>query len=405
MTSVSIPAAQSSGPTTAPASKPRSLPAHVLGRARVIASRIYRTLTEKTIAARGNAALRIGYGGLWVLFLLREIPERDIAWGPNAPWTPAMERQYFDTTRMPNVIRDWYLAVSGLSNTDFQLFYLAAIVAGVLFAVGWHTRATSLLFAFVVVALENRTPMLTDGGDNVLLLMCLYLCATRCGRHWSLDARRERLRRDRLASAATAEPAPRPLPDWLAELAAVREQAVNLMHNGVTLVIAFQVCVIYEVAGMYKVQGGMWQEGTALTYILQLHWFQPWPALSHLVIQQTAAMMVFGYVTVFAQVGFPFAVFSPKLKYPSLVILTMMHLGIAVLMGLPFFSLIMLTGDMVFIPDRVWIKAGRLLGPRLPRPSLLTGRRGRPAQGEQTSAPPAELIDPVLTPAAPPTGA
>lgn len=367
MTLVTSPATPAPVPAAEPAAA-EQLPRPLLARARRIASDGYATLTERTIAARGAAALRIGYGGLWVLFLLREIPERDAAWGPGAAWSPAMERQYYGVQRMPGLIRDWYLAVSGLGDTSFQVFYLAAIVVGVLFAVGWHTRATSLLFAFVVVALENRTPMLTDGGDNVLLLMCLYLCGTRCGRHWSLDARRARLR-ERAAASGAARPARGPRADWTAELGAAREQAVTLLHNGVVLAIAFQVCVIYEAAGMYKVQGSMWQQGTALSYVLQLHWFQPWPALSHLVAGRTAPMAVFGYVTVFAQIGFPFTVFTPKLKYPALCVLTMMHVGIAVLMGLPFFSLIMLTGDLVFISDRVWIGAGRLLGSRLPRPA------------------------------------
>ncbi|HEV2634978.1 MAG TPA: hypothetical protein VGX23_07505 [Actinocrinis sp.] len=58
------------------------------------AARRYLLLTNTAIAARGTAALRIGYGSLWVLFLLREWPERDVAWGPSSPWTAALDRQY-----------------------------------------------------------------------------------------------------------------------------------------------------------------------------------------------------------------------------------------------------------------------------------------------------------------------
>ena len=48
------------------------------------------------------------------------------------------------------------------------------------------------------------------------------------------------------------------------------------------------------------------------------------------------------------------AVFSPRLKYPSLVLILGMHASIAVLLGLPYFSLFMLVGDAVFLSDRVW---------------------------------------------------
>jgi predicted DCC family thiol-disulfide oxidoreductase YuxK len=41
-----------------------------------------------------------------------------------------------------------------------------------------------------------------------------------------------------------------------------------------------------------------------------------------------------------------------------------MHVSIAVLMGLPFFSAIMLVGDAVFLPDRLWTAVGRrIAGP------------------------------------------
>ncbi|HEX4787167.1 MAG TPA: DCC1-like thiol-disulfide oxidoreductase family protein [Actinospica sp.] len=308
----------------------------------------YALLTEHPLAARGTAALRIGYGMLWTLFLLFEFGEREAAWGPGAAWTPALERTYEAQTPMFGWVRDWVTSVAGLGDGGFQAFYALAIAAGVLFALGWRTRISSLLFCFTVVALENRSPLITDGGDNVLVLMSLFLCFTRCGRHWSLDARR------RAARAAAESAAPGSVPEWRLELAAVREQAANLVHNGAVLVIAFQVCVIYATAGLTKVQGSMWQDGSAMGYVLRLHWFQPWPGLDSWLLGHALVLALIGYVTVFVQVGFPFAVFSPRLKYPSLVLLCGMHLSIAIVLGLPFFSLFMLVGDAVFLSDRVW---------------------------------------------------
>jgi predicted DCC family thiol-disulfide oxidoreductase YuxK len=316
-----------------------------------LTSRWYAHITETTVAARGTAALRIGYGTLWTLFLLREFHERLTAWGPNAPWTPTMERTYEAQIPMFGWVRAWVTSVAGLGSGGFEAFYALAIVAGVLFTLGWRTRISSLLFCFVVVALENRSPLITDGGDNVLTLMSIFLCFTRCGRHWSLDARRLRTRRE-----------PGKLPEWRLELAAVREQVANVLHNGAVLVIAFQVCLIYATAGLYKVQGSMWQDGSAMTFVLRLRWFQPWPGLDSWLLGHTVLLAIAGYVTVFVQVGFPFAVFSPKLKYPSLIVLAGMHLSITVLLGLPFFSLIMLAGDAVFLSDRVWQSVEKRVG-------------------------------------------
>jgi predicted DCC family thiol-disulfide oxidoreductase YuxK len=320
-------------------------------------SRKYVLVTESAVAARGTAALRIGYGTLWTLFLLFEFGERLAVWGPDAAWTPSMERTYAAQTPMFGWIRDWLTAVAGLGGGAFEAFYVLAILAGVLFALGWRTRISSLLFCFVVVALENRSPLITDGGDNVLILMSIFLCFTRCGRHWSLDARRLNAQRPRTSGKPAGE-----RPDWLIELNAARDQIANVLHNGAVLVIAFQVCVIYATAGLYKVQGSMWQDGSAMGYVLRLRWFQPWPGLDSWLLGHGTLLAIAGFVTVFVQVGFPFTVFTPKLKYPSLVVLAGMHLSIAVLLGLPFFSLIMLVGDAVFLSDRVWRAVERSVG-------------------------------------------
>jgi predicted DCC family thiol-disulfide oxidoreductase YuxK len=143
---------------------------------------------------------------------------------------------------------------------------------------------------------------------------------------------------------------------------------ITVVHNGAVLVIAAQICVIYGTAGLLKVQGSMWQDGSALGYVLRLNWFHPWPALSAWLAGHAIALTIAGYTTVFVQAGFPFLVFSPRLKYPALAALVLMHTSIAVLLGLPFFSAIMLVGDALFLPGRFWQAAAlRLRAPAYAR--------------------------------------
>jgi predicted DCC family thiol-disulfide oxidoreductase YuxK len=321
----------------------------------------YETLTTRCLAARGMAVLRIGYGSLWVLFLLHEYGERDSAWGPDSPWSPALEHQYAALWGWPGPLRIWLTSVADLTHTEFDLFYLLAIAVGAAFALGWHTRVSSILFAVIVTALENRSPMLTDGGDNVMTLMSLYLAFTACGAYWSLDARRRERRRsgsDAPEPESAPEPEPEP-PTWRGELSRARARMVTVVHNGAVLLIAAQICVVYGTAGLLKVQGSMWQDGSALGYVLKLDWFHPWPGLSAWLAGHALLLTLAGYVTVFVQAGFPFIVFTPRLKYPALGVLVLMHLSIAVLLGLPFFSAIMIVGDAVFLPDRAWEAFGR----------------------------------------------
>ncbi|HEV2639206.1 MAG TPA: DCC1-like thiol-disulfide oxidoreductase family protein [Actinocrinis sp.] len=350
-------------------------------------ARRYHEVTTRRFGARGSSALRIGFGGIWILYLLHEYSERDVAWGPDSPWSPALDHDYAATSHWTGWIAAWFTSVADLTRTEFDWFYLATLAVAAAFALGWHTRFTAVLFMGTVLALENRSPLLTDGGDNVLILMSIYLVFAASADHWSLDARRRNRRAGRIERAGPADasgfaPAQAIAP-WRVELGAARRQSVTLVHNGAVLLIAAQVCVIYATAGLTKVQGQMWQNGSAMGYVLRLVWFQPWPGLSHWLAGHTMMLTLVGYVTVLVQAGFAFIVFSPRLKYPALAVLVLMHVSIAVVLGLPFFSAIMLIGDGIFLSDRVWQAVERrVAGPAYARDmtgddsgTVFTGRR------------------------------
>ena len=307
-------------------------------------------LTEHPVSLYAAAVLRIGYGLLYLAILLREFPHRNEIWGPGSPWTPTLAGELFQQTGWSSI-----LTVSD-SRAYFEACYALALVASALFMLGWRTRALSVLFAVVVASFHARAIFMTDGGDNLILLMALYLPATACGRRWSLDARRARLR----ASAGTAgrTPANREVHHLWSQLSCARRLLTTVLHNCGMLVIAAQVCILYGSAGLYKVQGGSWGNGTALHYVLNLDLFRPWPALSFLVDSHPMLVAIASYTTVLLQVAFPFVLFG-RVKYAVLTMLVGMHVGIAVLLGLPVFSGAMITADAVFIPDSLCMALGQ----------------------------------------------
>lgn len=354
----------------------RRLLARLLGRLDGPVCGAWALLTGRPLSLYAVSVLRIGYGLLYLVFLLREFPHRDEIWGPGSPWTPTLARQLFDQTGWASV-----LTLSD-SRVYFELCYAAALVICALFLLGWRTRVVSVLFAVVVASFHARAIFMTDGGDNLVLLMGFYLVFTACGRRWSLDARRSRRK-----SAGSAPCRRRP--DGTLQLLEARRTLVTAMHNCGLLVIALQVCFLYGAAGLYKVQGGTWGAGTALHYVLNLELFQPWPALSGWADGQEVTIAVAGYLTVLLQVAFPFVLFS-RLKYPVLAMLLGMHIGIAVLMGLPLFSGAMIIADAVFLPDRFYAWVADLCRRAVPRPGALQvsseAQRGSvPKQGESVS--------------------
>lgn len=321
-------------------------------------------LTGRPVSLYAASALRIGYGLLYLIFLLREFPHRDEIWGPGSPWTPALAHQLYEQTGWLSI-----LALSD-SRAYFELCYGLALITSALFTLGWRTRVMSVLFAVVVTSFHARAIFMTDGGDNLVLLMALYLVLTACGRRWSLDARRNRLK------SVPADNTPQPARSLLTrQLRDARTTLVTVVHNCGMFVIAAQVCVLYGSAGLYKVQGPSWGSGTAVHYALNLELFRPWPALSHFVDEHTLVIAIVGYMTVLLQVAFPFVLFG-RLKYPVLTLLLGMHIGIAVLLGLPLFSGAMIIADAVFLPDRFYTFL-----PRLCRRVLRLTDGRRPASG------------------------
>ncbi|MFF4907757.1 HTTM domain-containing protein [Streptomyces sp. NPDC001260] len=378
-------------------------------------------ITESALGPYQSAVIRIGFSATWLLFLLREFPHRQEMYGPDAPWSWGLAHQLVTSNGAFTALM-W-------SDTQiwFELIYAVAVLASALLLLGWRTRAMSVLFMVGVVSLQNRSVFMGDGGDNVLHLMSVYLVFTRCGQVWSLDARRRRLadearaRGERVVDrtgpalwavlgfalvAVTAggrfdgiDPTV-PVILWLtwvaqavwwvvARRAKSREPRVlldvvaNLAHNGALLVIMAEACMIYSTAGWYKIQGTRWQDGTAVYYPLHLDYFSPWPALGDLMSSSGTMLMLVTYGTVIVQVAFPFTLLNRRLKNVLLAVMMTEHAVIAVVLGLPFFSLAMIATDAVFLPtpfllllggaaararDRVRTRAGRTPLPE-PRPA------------------------------------
>ncbi|MFF9866489.1 HTTM domain-containing protein [Streptomyces sp. NPDC013953] len=367
--------------------------------------RLARAVQRVTATALGpyqTAIVRIGFAGAWLLFLLREFPHRRELYGPEGPWSWEMGQQLIANNHSFTVLM-W-----SDSLVWFEIVYAVAMLSSVGLLIGWRTRTMSVLFMIGVLSLQNRSIFMGDGGDNVVHLMAIYLVLTRCGQVWSLDARRAPRAGSRgdaigvalwtaLGSGMVAATllGDRSGETWLlwflwllwaaqglwwvvcryapGEPRVLLDVLANLAHNAALFVIMAEVCFIYATAGWYKIQGSRWQDGTALYYPLKLDYFTPWPFFSDLLANSGVVVLLLTYGTVVVQVAFPFTLFNRRVKNVLLVAMMLEHAGIAVLLGLPFFSLAMIAADAVFLPTvfLVWLGARVRLG----RDRLLPGRR------------------------------
>nr|WP_262413901.1 HTTM domain-containing protein [Streptomyces acidipaludis] len=364
-------------------------------------SRGLRRVTASAVAPYQSAIVRIGFGLTWMLFLLREFPHRAELYGPNGPWGFDLAKRLLADNHAFTVLmwsdgRIW-----------FELVYALAVVSAATLMLGWRTRTSALLFMVGVLSLQNRSIFVGDGGDNVIHLMAIYLAFTRCGQVWSLDrrfaARRAAARMEEPSDGTPRDADPVGIALWVVLGAAlfaataagklttgwgiifwlcwvgqavwwaVRRYAPgeprtlmtimgDIVHNGAMLVIVAEVCLIYSTAGWYKIQGSRWEDGTALYYPLHLDDFTPWPALSHALAGNDVMVMLITYGTVIVQVAFPFTLFNRRVKNVLLVGMMIEHASIAIVLGLPFFSLAMIAADAVFLPTGFLRWAGQRIG-------------------------------------------
>lgn len=301
-------------------------------------------LFEDKRALRGVALARI-LAGTSVLGLLgTNFRVRELLYGQGSVWNkPMQDLSLFAPPRI----------TEHMGNTVLGFYYILVMLLAVLFILGWHTRLVGPLMLIGQVSLIERMPVLGDQGDNILRIGLTLLMFMHTSEFWSLDARRRAV-----TAAVPMHPGFQPLatlknlynsqfvlPRWFS----------NGVHNIALAMLGFQIIVIYISAGMFKVQGELWQHGTAIYYPMQLEEYKPFPFLSDAMTHFGVMVGLATYVVVFTQIFFPLMLLHIVTRRIAISLVIIFHLSIAVLMALPWFSLSMISFDAI------WVSASTLV--------------------------------------------
>ncbi|WP_283134925.1 HTTM domain-containing protein [Rhizohabitans arisaemae] len=315
----------------------------------------------------GLAVLRVGYGLVLLALLLTGYTDRRLIWGPESAWTPDLFKE--------SLAEDGTFSLFAISDSGvwFEVLFHVFLLVVVLFILGWRTRWITPVLAVLVWSWHQRQPWVLDGGDNLMQLVLFYLIFADLSARWSLDDRRRVRRAAARAAKASAEPAPAKRDRSLGEAenavpgvapglpafeGGLRWRLATIGHNAALVATLLQVSIVYFNAGLLKVQGEMWQQGTALYYTLRTDEFAPFPRLSRLIWENDLAVASGSYFAVFIQLAFPLLMLNRITRRLGLVAVTSMHLGIGVLMGLGSFSLIMVFSDLLFVRSGTYRRVG-----------------------------------------------
>lgn len=257
------------------------------------------------------------------------------AWlGPNSWAEPSIVRQ----AMRPGSWSLWLW----LPDAWIAPVFVLGLVALVMFTVGLGSRWVAPLVWALVVSTNRRVPVMLFGFDNVVATWMLYLAV--CG------ASGQALSVDRLLARRRGGPS-RPLPSVSANL-------------GLRL-LQLHLCLIYASAGLAKLQGTPWWDGSAVGMLLGNSEFR---TFDQAFLAEYPAFLQFGtHATVFLEILYPVLVWFRGWRPWILLGAVLMHLGIAASMGLVEFSMAMIAGNIAFVPATWlgWLKLGHRTSERL----------------------------------------
>ncbi len=292
--------------------------------ARLIAlvDRGLRSASERPRALVGLAAARIGVGVAQLSLFLSDYGDRRVLFGAES-FYPRDDVNHAGGFNLFVALGDGRLA--------FEIVYHLGIVLCLAMIFGLGGRLAIAGAWAVCWTMWGANPFLIDGGDNLSMIVMPLLAVSRCT--------------DRLSLRTSWAPAVR-----LRTLG--HGWAATLVSNAAALAIALQICLVYLMSGLYKAQGDMWVDGTALYYVMRTpEYFHP--ALSPLVLENDHAVVLGTYGAMLALIGFPFLVLSRAVRPWAVAVMVGFHLSIALFMGLTSFALVMIACDTIFVSSHL----------------------------------------------------
>ncbi len=261
--------------------------------------------------------------------------------------------------------RAWSVWFHVTDPTWMAIIHAGFIIATLLFTLGLGTRVTAAITWFGALCYIHRNSAILFGVDTMMTILLLYLMVGPSGAALSLD---------RVVARWWSKTKPRVLAWWFAGRnvtpapveSVPRRPEPSVGANFAIRLIQVHVCIIYFVAGISKLLGSAWWNGTAIWGTMANFEFAP---IQHMPYQHALRFIgqhelsfqlfftVGGYFTLFFEIGYCFLVWRPSLRWVILAMAITLHGFIGLFMGLKTFSFMMLVMNMAFLkPQEVhWV--------------------------------------------------
>jgi antimicrobial peptide system SdpB family protein len=215
----------------------------------------------------------------------------------------------------------------------FEIIYHLGILFSILFIIGYKGKIVSIFNCILTISFINRNYLLSDGGDNLMILLLFYLLFADVTRYFSIDSYNKNK---------------------------VDNDFSVMLHNFAIYACIIQICIVYISSALYQLQGTKWSNGTALYYITQVDLFSN-PHLAGVFHSSILIGTFLTYFSILIKIAFPFLINNSKTKILIVTLIVSFHIGIAVFMGLLTFALTMIAAELLIFKDTEYFRLAKKL--------------------------------------------
>ena len=207
---------------------------------------------------------------------------------------------------------------------NMPIILLFTIILSLLNLFGVGKYFTSILLFICVAILNNLFAELSDGGDNLLFFLTLYMCFANTFKYFTFSSQSN------------------------------KSKLSNLFSNLSAYTITFHLCLVYLISGLHKVHSDVWFNGVANYYILHINRFCS--PLNHLFYNNYYFISISTYYTLFFELFFWIFIWLDKTKKWMIISGIILHLSIYFFMMIYDFELLFIAIYGFFISDKYWEK-------------------------------------------------
>jgi predicted DCC family thiol-disulfide oxidoreductase YuxK len=225
----------------------------------------------------------------------------------------------------------WLISLHHMSGTAFfeGILFIIAFVFAVCLLIGYRTTLATIVSWFLVISLQNRNPLIIQGGDVILRAIMFWVMFLPWGARWSMD---NFLNRQTPATEKTT-------------------------FSAATVAYMIQIFMFYFFSGILKT-GAQWHDGTAIYYALSIDQFTTmfgyfilgFPKFLAFMTKATLVLETYGPFLFFIPI------FNPWFRFAGVVLFAILQIGINMSMSIGLFGAICIVITFGLLPSLFWDK-------------------------------------------------